>query len=68
MSNCKTRKYDFPNATLLVNKERCLEIPRWCPMISVERTRSYAAEALWELRRYERGEADLSNIESGVSV
>ena len=51
------KQYDFPNATIKVYADRtCREFPRWCPMISVTRTRAYVAEALAQFRVYKRTE------------
>lgn len=47
------RSYEFPNARIVVRQDRtCREIPKWCPMISVERARGWVADALVQLRRY----------------
>ena len=47
------RSYEFPNAHIVVRQDRtCREIPKWCPMISVERSRDWVADALVQLRRY----------------
>ncbi len=49
------RTYDFPNAIIKIYRNRsCREFPKWCPCISVERSRSWTAEALLELRRFKR--------------
>jgi len=51
------RSYDFPNCTIRIYSDgRCREFPKWCLMISAERSRDYVAELLWMLRRYRRGE------------
>lgn len=49
----RRRTYEFPNAYLHVypHDRTCREQPKWCLCISVERSRSYVAEALRELRR-----------------
>lgn len=50
------RTYEFPNASIVVRQDgTCREIPKWCPMISVERSRSWVADALIQLRKYRRG-------------
>lgn len=50
----RKKEYDFPNAKLVIIGRQCLEFPKWCPMIHVERTRTYFAEALLELRKFRR--------------
>lgn len=46
------RSYDFPNATIrLLANGQWREFPKWCPCISVQRSRRYVAQALLELRR-----------------
>lgn len=50
-----TRSYEFPSATIKVYSDRtCREFPKWCDMISVERSRAYVAKALRRLRAYRR--------------
>lgn len=57
MANIKTIKtYEFPNARICRMKDGTYrEFPKWCPMISVERSRNYVAEALKQLRIFHRG-------------
>jgi hypothetical protein len=52
--NLKGKTYDFPNATLFVSKNRITEHPKWCVMINCPRTRTYAANALQQLRIFRR--------------
>jgi hypothetical protein len=50
-----SRRYQFPNAEIVVRADgTCREIPKWCPMISVERSRAWVADALVQLRAYRR--------------
>lgn len=49
------RSHDFPNATIrLLANGQWREFPKWCPCISVQRSRRYVAQALLELRRHRR--------------
>ncbi|WP_063695128.1 hypothetical protein [Bradyrhizobium embrapense] len=49
------RAYDFPAAVIRIYADgSCREFPKWCLMISVERSRAYVASALRELRSYRR--------------
>lgn len=49
------REYQFPNATIKVySSGLCKEFPKWCPLISVDRSRRWVAEALLELREFKR--------------
>lgn len=49
------REYNFPNAVIKVYANRtCKEFPKWCQMISCERPRKYVADALRQLRRYNK--------------
>lgn len=51
----KHTEYDFPNATLRkMPNGTWREFPKWCLMISVERSRRYVAEALVALRTHRR--------------
>lgn len=52
----KKRTYHFPNAIIHVfpHNGRCFEQPKWCLALMVERSRSWTAEALMELRRFHR--------------
>lgn len=50
----RKKEYDFPNARLVVSGRKCFEFPKWCPMIHVERSRSYVASALLQLRSHRR--------------
>lgn len=57
----KTRNYDFPNAHIVVLEDRtCREIPKWCPMISVDRSRKWVADALRQLRAFKRHQAEVT--------
>ena len=48
-------KYEFPNALLVILANRQVrEIPKFCPMISIRRTREYAADALRQLRIFKK--------------
>lgn len=46
------KTYEFPNGTIVKRGNTYREIPYWCPMISVERSRSYVLEALRLLRKH----------------
>lgn len=47
--------YDFPNAHIKTYADgRCIEFPKFCMMIHVERSREYVAKALIMLRRHNR--------------
>ncbi len=49
------KKYEFPCAYLYVYGNRsCRMKPKWCLMLLVECSRSFVADALWELRRKKR--------------
>jgi len=51
------RSYDFPNRIIRIYSDgRCRDFPKWCSMISAERSRDDVAKMLWMLRRYRRGE------------
>lgn len=56
-------EYDFPNARLVTYQNgTCREFPKWCPTISVVRSRSEVADALQALREYRRnGWSDKDN-------
>jgi hypothetical protein len=49
------RSHDFPNAVIQAGADGTYrEFPKWCPMISVRRSRHYVAQALIQLRNYQR--------------
>jgi len=53
----KPRRYDFPNAVIVVRPDRkCFTIYKWFPHRAISRTREWTAGALLELRKFRRGE------------
>lgn len=47
--------YEFPNAHIKTYADgRCIEFPKFCMMIHVERSREYVAKALIMLRHHNR--------------
>lgn len=66
----KYREYDFPSAWVRVYPDRtCREFPKFCMMLSVERSRSWTAEALRSLRGYQRASmAGLDHAQARVAI
>lgn len=49
------KSYEFPSATIKrMRNGTYIEFPKWCQMISVERSRGYVAKALISLRKYNK--------------
>lgn len=50
------KTYDFPNGVIKrLDSGEYREIPKWCPYISVVRSRQYVLDALIQLRKFRKG-------------